>query len=240
MSCKQKDKCYPEFKESLKYLKNSIKPDNEERLVIEITRNIEILESVSGIMNEDQGNLIGKMIVRETDINKWEKWISEKCPNEKESETKQRYDDAEIQVIDLIHLVETENKKVFAELIAYFGTDKKRHLKTHVNLKSESENEKNELYFGEIRKIINECEKLKSRTGNIDTDFSFVITNSKKENIGDLEIIRVNLNYCLPDEVECIDKTFYFDFVIGEKEYLLIDINKLELHKKQKTVANTV
>tara|TARA_B100000795_G_C22442741_1_gene302562 strand:+ start:81 stop:383 length:303 start_codon:yes stop_codon:yes gene_type:complete len=79
LSCKQKDKCYPEFKESLKYLKNSIKPDDKERLVIEITRNIEVLESISGIMNQDQGNLIGKMIVRKTDIEKWEKWVSIKC-----------------------------------------------------------------------------------------------------------------------------------------------------------------
>ena len=82
MSCKQKDECYPKFKESLTYLKNSIKPDDKERLVIEITKNIEVLESISGIMNQDQGNLIGKMIVRKTDIDKWQEWISEKCPNE--------------------------------------------------------------------------------------------------------------------------------------------------------------
>ncbi|MEH1009521.1 hypothetical protein VDP25_17415 [Winogradskyella sp. ECml5-4] len=79
LSCKQKDECYPEFKESLTYLKNYIKPDNQERLVIEITRNIEVLESISGIMNKDLGNLIGKMIVRQADIDKWEKWISKKC-----------------------------------------------------------------------------------------------------------------------------------------------------------------
>ncbi len=79
-SCKQKEECYPEFKESLTYLKDYIKPDNKERLVIEITRNIEVLESISGIMNQDQGNFIGKMMVRQADIDKWEKWISEKCP----------------------------------------------------------------------------------------------------------------------------------------------------------------
>jgi hypothetical protein len=33
-------------------------------------------------LHQDQGNLIGKMIVRKTDIDKWQEWISEKCPNE--------------------------------------------------------------------------------------------------------------------------------------------------------------
>ena len=152
----------------------------------------------------------------------------------------ERYDDAEIQVIDLLNLVETENKKKFAELVAYYGTDKTRHLKTHVNLKSEQEKETSELYFGTLQNIINECDKLKPKIGNINNDFSFVITDSTKERIGDLEIVRVNMNYCLPDEVECIDKTFFFDFIMEGKEYLLIDINKTELYKKEKTVANTV
>ena len=146
--------------------------------------------------------------------------------------TEHRYDDAEIQVIDLLHLVQTENKEVFAELIAYHGTDKNRHLKKHVDLKSESEKEINELYFSRLQKIIDKCYELKPQTGNIDTDFSFIITDSEKVEIGNLEIVRVNMKYCLPDEVECIDKTFYFDFVMGEKEYLLIDINKTKLYKK--------
>ena len=146
----------------------------------------------------------------------------------------QKYDDAEIQVIDLLHLVETENKVVFSELITYYGTDKNRHLKTHLDLKSEPEKEANELYFSTLQNILSECYGLKPRTGNIDTDFSFVITDSKKANVSDLEIIRVNMNYCLPDEVECIDKTFYFDFIMGEKEYLLIDINKLGLYKNKR------
>jgi hypothetical protein len=155
------------------------------------------------------------------------------CGQKSSDKTKmeQRYDDAEIQVIDLLHLVQTENKEVFAELIAYFGTDKNRHLKTHVDLNSESEKESNELYFSVLQEIISKCYELKPQTGNIDTDFSFVITDSKKVNIGNLEIVRVTMNYCLPDEIECIDKTFYFDFVMGEKEYLLIDINKTELYK---------
>ena len=144
----------------------------------------------------------------------------------------QRYDDAEIQVIDLLHLVETENKEVFAELIAYYGTDKNRHLKTHVDLKSKPEKETNELYFSKIQKIISTCYGLKPQTGNIDTDFSFVVSDSQKVDIGNLEFIRVKMNYCLPNEIECIDKIFYFDFVMGEKEYLLVDINKSELYKE--------
>lgn len=84
MSCKQKDTCYPEFKESLSYLKEYIEPDNNKsRLTNEITRNIEILESASGILNADQGNFLCKCIVLQSDIDKWEKWIEEKCPDKK-------------------------------------------------------------------------------------------------------------------------------------------------------------
>lgn len=237
LSCKQKDECYPEFKESLSYLKKSVDPDdNASRVNIEIQRNVEVLESISGILNKDRGmNLLNVMFISQGDIANWEAWISEKCPDENNSErttTKQRYNDAEIQVIDLLHLVETENKEVFAELVAYYGTDKKRHLNTHVDLKSESEKETNNLYFNSLQEIINSCYELKPQTRNINNDFSFVITDSKKVNIDNLEVIRVRMNYCTPDEEECIDKTYLFDFVMGEKEYLLIDIDKSELYKK--------
>ncbi len=81
-SCKKK--CQGKFKKSLTYLKEYINPDNREtRLVIEITHNIEVLESISGILNNDQGNFLGKMIVTQTDIDKWEKWLLVQCPNNK-------------------------------------------------------------------------------------------------------------------------------------------------------------
>ncbi len=82
-SCKQKDECYPEFKESLSYIKKSVDPnDHEARLVIEIHRNVEVLESISGILNKDRGqNLLNVMFISQDDIANWEAWISEKCPN---------------------------------------------------------------------------------------------------------------------------------------------------------------
>lgn len=84
-SCKGKDTCYPEFKESLAYLKEYSDPsDKKSRLTDEIFRNIEVVESTSGILNQDQGgNLIRYIVVTKKDIDKWEKWITEKCPNKK-------------------------------------------------------------------------------------------------------------------------------------------------------------
>jgi hypothetical protein len=80
-SCKEKDTCYPEFKESLAYLKEFSDPKDEKtRLVDEIYRNIEVVESTSGILNQDSGmNLIRHITVTEKDINRWEKWVAEKC-----------------------------------------------------------------------------------------------------------------------------------------------------------------
>ncbi|WP_298902215.1 hypothetical protein [uncultured Psychroserpens sp.] len=81
MSCKQKDECYPEFKESLNYIKESVDPNvNESRLSIEIQRNIKVLESISGILNKDRGhNFLNIMNISQSDITKWETWISKKC-----------------------------------------------------------------------------------------------------------------------------------------------------------------
>ena len=81
MSCKQKDECYPEFKESLAYLKEFSDPnDKKSRFTDEIFRNIEIVESTSGILNKHRGdNLIRHIVVTQKDIDKWEKWIVKKC-----------------------------------------------------------------------------------------------------------------------------------------------------------------
>ena len=75
-SCREKYDCYPKFKKSLFYLKESIKPENKKTYyVLEITKNIEVLESIAGIKNNDQGNIIGKFIVLQRDIEKWENLI---------------------------------------------------------------------------------------------------------------------------------------------------------------------
>ena len=81
MSCNQKDNCYPEFKESLSYLKDYTDPnDNKSRLNIEIQRNVKVLESISGILNKDRGmNLLNVMHISKDDIANWEKWVSKKC-----------------------------------------------------------------------------------------------------------------------------------------------------------------
>ena len=79
-SCREKYDCYPKFKKSLFYLKESIKPENKKTYyVLEITKNIEVLESIAGIKNNDQGNIIGKFIVLQRDIEKWENLIFQKC-----------------------------------------------------------------------------------------------------------------------------------------------------------------
>ena len=81
LSCQQ-NQCHPEFKKSLTYLKASTNPgDKKPRLVIEIQRNIEVLESISGILNKDRGmNYLSVMTVTKGDILNWENWYSENCP----------------------------------------------------------------------------------------------------------------------------------------------------------------
>lgn len=143
----------------------------------------------------------------------------------------EQFDDAEIQLFDLIHLVESENKEVFAELIAYSGSDKSRHLKSHLNLEDETESAKNDFYFNSLEKIINECRQAKPSSGNIETDYTFLIDGSEKVLVGEEEVIRVHLKYCTPDEEACLNKAWMFDFVMGEKEYLLMDIYTAALYK---------
>ena len=145
--------------------------------------------------------------------------------------TQEQYDDAEIQLIDLIHLVESEDKEVFAELIAYTGSDKNRNFSKHLDLASETEAKKNQLYFNSLQKIIKGCREAKPSTGNFETDFTFVIDGSEKLIVDELEVIRIHLTYCTPEEEECLDTIWKFDFVMGEKEYLLIDIEEQGLYK---------
>lgn len=148
------------------------------------------------------------------------------------SEIDQRqFDNAEIQLIELIFLVESENKEVFAELTAYSGSDKNRHLKNHLNLADETESGKNDLYFNSLKKIIQECREAEPSSGDIETDFTFIIDGSEKVLIGEEEVIRVHLKYCTPDEEACLNKAWMFDFVMGEKAYLLMDIDEAALYK---------
>ena len=138
---------------------------------------------------------------------------------------------AEIQVIDLLHLVETENKKVFSELVAYSGPDEKRFLKNHLDLSLKEEQGTNDLYFEQLRKIMDYCYNLKPSTGNFDTEYSFVMTDSKAIQKDGRQVIRVKMNFCLPNEVKCIEDAFHFDFIESNKRLLLIDINNKKLYE---------
>lgn len=140
-------------------------------------------------------------------------------------------DIAEIQVIDLLHLVQTDNRKVFSELIAYSGNDKERIFKDHLDLSVIEEQETNTLYFNQFRKIIDYCYNLKPSTGNIDTEYNFVMTDSRTIQKNKRQVVRVKMNFCLPNEVKCIEDVYYFDFVKSDKTLLLIDINDMELYK---------
>ncbi len=166
-----------------------------------------------------------------TEKEKQEETVKEVVKEEIKKTVKVRYDNAEIQVMDLLHLVDTANKKVFSKLIVYYGNNKDRHLKTHLNLKSESEKETNDRYYTSLHNIMKTCYELKPKKGSFNNDYSFVVTGSEKVTNGDLEIIRVYMNFCTPDEEECIEKTNFFDFVMGDKEFLLLDIDNLELYK---------
>ncbi|MEP5934977.1 MAG: hypothetical protein ABJ218_07645, partial [Winogradskyella arenosi] len=138
---------------------------------------------------------------------------------------------AEIQVIDLLHLVQTDKRKVFSELIAYSGNDKERIFKDHLDLSVIEEQKTNTLYFNQFRKIIDYCYNLKPSTGNIDTEYNFVMTDSRTIQKNKRQVVRVKMNFCLPNEVKCIEDVYYFDFVKSDKTLLLIDINNMELYK---------
>lgn len=166
-----------------------------------------------------------------TEKEKQEETVKEEVKKTVKEEVKVRYDNAEIQVMDLLHLIDTDNKKVFSKLIVYYGNDKGRHLKTHLNLNSESEKETNDRYHNSLNNIMKTCYELKPKKGGFNNNYSFVVTGSEKVTNGDFEIIRVYMKFCTPDEEECIEKTNFFDFVMGDKELLLLDIDNLELYK---------
>ncbi len=71
--------CNKEFRENLRYLKQYSLNKDDTYAIKEVENKIEFLETQSGIETQDKGNIIGRFIVTEDDINNWEKWLKEKC-----------------------------------------------------------------------------------------------------------------------------------------------------------------
>ena len=61
------------------FLKEFVEPENKSSYYAkELEYNVQVLESISGILNNDRGNPIG-IIVLKSDVDKWDKWYSKKC-----------------------------------------------------------------------------------------------------------------------------------------------------------------
>ena len=175
--------------------------------------------------------LYKQKVKRKAKGNAFEVLKKEKAEKSEDINESNILDKAEIQVIDLLHLVETNNKKVFSEIIAYFENDKPIALKDYIETNPKSASRINDKYFNYLKRLMEDCYSLKPPTGNIETDYSFVVTDSKKIYKNNRTMIRVSLKYCLPDEVQCEDKICYFDFIpVGDQVYLL-DINDAGLYK---------
>ncbi len=74
-----KQDCNEEFKENLEYLRKYALDDSSSYSTSEIEKRIEFLESQSGIKSADQGNILGKFIVTQEDVDRWDGWLNEQC-----------------------------------------------------------------------------------------------------------------------------------------------------------------
>ncbi|WP_430967048.1 hypothetical protein [Spongiimicrobium sp. 2-473A-2-J] len=74
-----KQGCNEEFRENLEYLEKYFLDNRGSYSTSEIEKRIEYLESQSGIKSADKGNILGKFIVTEKDIDRWEGWLNEQC-----------------------------------------------------------------------------------------------------------------------------------------------------------------
>lgn len=76
----QKKECFKDYRESLSFMKEYFESKKDTTYNIkDITKNINLLEDISGLKSEIGGDYIGKFRVTRNDIIKWEKWLDEKC-----------------------------------------------------------------------------------------------------------------------------------------------------------------
>jgi hypothetical protein len=138
--------------------------------------------------------------------------------------------DAEINVIDLLYLVDSENRETFAELVVYNGRDKKRNLVDH--LLYFSEREKVKVYFDYMRNWMKSLDSMELTSTDVDDEFTYIIDNNFEMELNGVEITRVIVKYCTPDEEKCLEEHYFFDFIQGRNGFLLYDINESKLYKK--------
>ncbi len=82
-SCSEKnnriDKC-KEFETSYSFIKEYLENRDEKSFLLsEIEKNIETLESITGIKSSKGGNTIGKFWVQDIDIKLWKEWRDVNC-----------------------------------------------------------------------------------------------------------------------------------------------------------------
>ncbi len=137
-------------------------------------------------------------------------------------------------VIELFDYVESNRIHLFSKLIAYYGYDTNRHLKSHLNHKNAEEIQKVNLYLNAFREILEVYRKIDPETdfyGHLSPGF-LVHNKTHKITIDSKEVFRVYMQLCAGDDGEDCTEVYIFDVVKGDNDFFLVDIQEQQLYKK--------
>lgn len=137
-------------------------------------------------------------------------------------------------VIALFDYVESNRIHLFAKLIAYYGYDTTRHLRTHLNHKDAEEIKKVNLYLNVFREVLEVYRKIDPETdfyGHLTPQF-LVFNKTHKITIDSKDMFRVYMKLCAGDDEEGCTETYIFDVVKGDNDFFLVDVQEQQLYKK--------
>lgn len=124
---------------------------------------------------------------------------------------------------------------LFSEMIVYYGYDQKRHLKSYLNFENKLENQKITLYLNIFYEMFEQYRKIDSKTdlyGHLTPQF-LIPQKAQKIKVESIDIIRVYIQLCSGDDDESCSEPYTLDFVNGgPNNFLLLDIQELQLYKK--------
>lgn len=151
----------------------------------------------------------------------------------KSSSSIQANTDPGVQTIDLLHLVESNQEKVFSSLIAYYGSDKERHLKDSLRPEHASEYAISNRYYSTLEKILRDHHNVTSKSSTKYKECSLTVGDITEILNGSFKTYRVELKHC-DIYNKSIGHIHHLDFVKGKEEFLLYDIDNLGLYTKAK------
>ena len=136
-------------------------------------------------------------------------------------------EDLEEVMTNLLHLVKSNQRNDFTYFIAYYGSDKTRHGEHSLLPEIKEEHNKSKRYFDVINNAIVELQKLSKET----IAHSITILNDYDVKVNNLNVYQVELSNGKQKGENSRVLTYRFDFIKGEANYLLLDINGLGLYK---------